>query len=324
MITRTYTAVVLVFWLIAMGWLVSAKILPLLLLGDAPDDRKLLPSEGEPPRVEAWQIRYGDRVVGWALSRAERAGDGSSQLRSVVRLERLPLDQILSRIIGLLRHLAPRDGVQPLGDIDMTWKTRVDVDLDNTLTRFATSVQASKLPELIRVEGTARGNKLDLVVRAATQQPRGREAEDPVLFEQSYDLPPNQLLFDAVAPRTRLEGLQVGQTWTSTNYFALTPNAPVQIIQSRVEKQDLLFYEGQPVLTYLVEMRDDGGSGLSTARAPFARLWVVPDSARRGDLRPGDVLQQEISMLGIRFTFVRQSLDAFDAHLPSLDTPTFP
>jgi hypothetical protein len=96
----------------------------------------------------------------------------------------------------------------------------------------------------------------------------------------------------------------VGQEWTVPVFSPLRPPGnPVDVLQARVERRDLLIWEGQTVPVNVVEYRTDSGSALSSTSHPRAKLWVRDDGA---------VLKQEISVLGTELVFVRLSPDRSD------------
>jgi hypothetical protein len=67
-------------------------------------------------------------------------------------------------------------------------------------------------------------------------------------------------------------------------------------MQARVERNDLIIWNGQSVTTQLVIYRADGGSGLTSNREARGKLWVHPN---------GMVLKQEVAVYNSRLQFVR-------------------
>jgi hypothetical protein len=196
----------------------------------------------------------------------------------------------------------------------MTFRNRIDVAPDGRLSGFETSVSAVRVADLVRIQGEVRGGKLH--VRAGTRN--GGEAPplaEGAALEQSFELQEEQLYLDGIAPRPRLAQLKLGQTWTFRSFAPFPPGAPAQVMQARVDRQDLLMWNAEPMIVFVVEIRDEGGAGLSTARDPLARLWVNEQ---------GEVLQTETALMGLKFRFVRQPGGSYDDKLPLVNAKEFP
>src|SRR4051812_40227500 len=95
MTSRWFNVTVILFWLTTMGWLVQNKILPSWVVGEPPTYRTILDDVGENPAPVGWTIALDDRQLGWAITRAERFEQGGYQLRSRVRLSRMPVEPML-------------------------------------------------------------------------------------------------------------------------------------------------------------------------------------------------------------------------------------
>ena len=112
-----------------------------------------------------------------------------------------------------------------------------------------------------------------------------------------------------------LKDLHVGQSWTIPVYRAFPPNSPVQIVEAKVERHDIIFWEGSDIETMLVVYRMDAGSGLRATSQATAREWVRPD---------GTVLRQELVFSGLTLRFERQMRRPTDTNEALLDDALHP
>ena len=95
---RWFNAVVVLFWLSTMTWLVVVKVLPPLQIGDPPNYRSVYKIEkGEQPKPVCWDMLWNDRPIGWAENRVERTPAGVTEVRSLVHFERVPVEEVCPR-----------------------------------------------------------------------------------------------------------------------------------------------------------------------------------------------------------------------------------
>lgn len=302
MTNRWYLLAVLACWVASMGWLLVEKILPTMNGGDQPDFSAVLPAADEPPRPVCWEIQYRGRDIGSASSEAVRQDDNSGRAESDVHFHGLPLSEIISELLGTVGAL-----VKPLwsGDeeitVDMTIHSEMEIAAGGKLESFVTSVRLGELEDVVEVRGQVRGGKLRVEVYSPTSNEDQRQMQ--LRYRDEIDLPSDALASGALSPQPRLANLHVGQTWTFPVYRPFPPNSPVQMVQARVEREDLFTWNGQPERVFHVVYRDDAGSGITIAREPIGRLWVRPD---------GTVLQQEARLANLYFRFIRRPDDACD------------
>ena len=76
-----------------MSWLVVAKILPPMRVGEPPSYLAIV-QESEQDEPVCWTIRLRERTIGWAANRIVRRNDGIADLYSRVYLAELPLDEL--------------------------------------------------------------------------------------------------------------------------------------------------------------------------------------------------------------------------------------
>lgn len=277
MSNRWFSLAVVLFWLASMSWLVSEKVVPPLRVGDRP---AAVEEDAAPARQPvAWQLFLDDQPLGWASTDSTERPDRVVELRNRVHLDRFPLKEIAPWLASLL---------DPRGrDDQMPYDTDSRVELaDGRLLGFRTSISFGELKDAILVNGTAEGNQLALNVRAGD-----------FTYNTTANLPADAVVGDSLSPRARLSNLRLGQSWTEPVYNPLhPPNSPLQILQATVERHEPIAWNGQIVKAAVVVYRDDSGSDRSASRSARAQAWVERD---------GNVLKQEVSLLGVRLLFVR-------------------
>jgi hypothetical protein len=134
-------------------------------------------------------------------------------------------------------------------------------------------------------------------------------------FRQQLELPPNLLVRDAFTPRGELTDLRLGQTWTIPVYRPFPPNSPVQIVEARVERHEIIIWNGDDVETKLLVYRSDAGSGIHATREPIGREWIRAD---------GTVLRQEIALSGLKLLFERLPDEALEPRRQLMDAEQHP
>jgi hypothetical protein len=272
--------VVVLFWCATMTWLVVAKIVPPLRVGEPPSYAKILQQSGDEPPV-GWQIQFDNRTIGWAANKLVRRKDGITDLYSRVYLGKLPWDELAPGLLGSV--LKPV--LVNLGPMDVDKKTRLVIDPLGRLVEFESRVRMGSLADVVKVQGQIEGAKLKLSAQSG---------ELPYKVEQS--LPPNALMNEELSPQVRMPGLRVGQAWTVPLYSPFrAPNSPVEVLQAVVERQERLTWGGKSVPCHVVVYRADSGA-TAAAADPRGRMWVDPE---------GFVLRQEITIMGSHLHFVR-------------------
>jgi hypothetical protein len=300
MYSRWFNLAVVLFWLTTMTWLVKDKILPSLVVGEPPTYRTVI--AGPLAKQVRWAIRLNDQPVGWTQSKMRVLDNGVTEIRSQVRLDRLPLSEITPGWMGsLLRLIA--------GGQDWTrLKLRVEADSSFEIDPLGRPIgfhtkallgergtwpdrpvpEGQTPPGLLRVtlQGVVDGHQLKLTVRS------GNLVHNARVF-----LPPDALMSDALSPQSRLPDLRVGQSWTMPIYSPLRPpTEPMEVLRAAVERRESILWHGQMVSTWLVVFSSDPGGELTGNLAPRAKAWVADD---------GDVLKQELVLLSARLVFER-------------------
>jgi hypothetical protein len=273
------TPLVLGFWLVTTGWLVVSKILPTLSPGSPPGHQALYTAGNQPVPV-AWTVQFDDRPVGWALASGERSEAGGLTVDTHLRIDRLPLDDMLPPWVGLLLRRAAVDTATVAFDA----RGRLDIDPAGRLVAFTSRVTLPASVDEVRLTGTVDEGTVKVTIDAGGMQ-----------YETTRHLPTHVLIGDELSPQATLPGLYEGRRWTVPIYSPLRPgHSPLEILHAEVNPEETLFWENGLVRAHLVTYRDDPTSD----REPRCRLWVD---------RTGRVLKQETLLLGTRVTFVRRS-----------------
>jgi len=307
MFGRIFNGLVVVFWMIAMTWLLTEKVIPPMLGGDPPDYQSVLEPAAHEKLPDAWKLRWKERTVGFAASRVEARPNGELDRLSFVEFEELPLEAILSEMLGPVAAI-----VKPLIqnnrglDLDMLVATRMTFDVDRRLSRFETNIDLGDFRDFLRLKGTVQEDgKLDIVAQLSSGNFGSGQT-----FKRSVQLPPEALVEGALSPRPELKDLYIGQKWTIPVFRSFPPNSPVQILQAEVEKHEDIMWGTDYVETKLVVYRTEAGSGVQATRAPISREWVRKDGA---------VLRQQVRFSGLELTFEREAQGSIDPRIDKLN-----
>ncbi len=92
-----------------------------------------------------------------------------------------------------------------------------------------------------------------------------------------------------------MTGLTVGQRWTTPVVSPLATTDSIQLVESRVERQETITWQGEETETFLVVYRYDSGRG-AAARDPVGKAWVRTD---------GTIVRQELPLGSARIRFER-------------------
>jgi hypothetical protein len=293
---RWYVLFVALFWLASMSWLMVAKVLPPLAGGQAPDYRAALAEAPRQPAPVAWRLVWEDQAIGYAVTRVRPAAGGGSEMRSLVRFEQLDVKKVLEQLLGAFARVIPSLGNEELR-LELTVASRLGFDQDQMLKDLDTSIAVADMPHVLNLKGEVRErHTLDVMVFSGHHVPDMAGENQGGVIRHRLDLPRDALVGDAFAPNSQLKNLQVGQTWTIPVYRPFPPNSPVQIIEAKAERLELIYWNREPMEAMVVAYRDEAGSGIGAARRPIGRVWVRPD---------GMVLRQEVVVSNLRLLFER-------------------
>lgn len=275
-----FNVIVVLFWLATMSWLVAAKILPPLRLGEPPNYTSIA-SESQKDPPACWAIRMRGRTVGWAANWYVRRPEGISEFYSRVYLAELPLDELAPG--WLTTVLKPVFSNLDLMDVDkQSWFV---VDPLGRLSDFESRIRLAGIPDAIRLQGTVEGSRLKLLVRSGDVS--------ATLFQP---LAANSLMNDELSPQSRMPNLREGQTWTVPLYTPFrSPHSPMDVLQATVESEEGIRWDGKRTPVRLVVYRGDPGSGRGSNEVR-GRMWVDEE---------GLVLRQEVNVFRSPIQFER-------------------
>ncbi|MEN6557114.1 MAG: hypothetical protein ABFC54_02925 [Thermoguttaceae bacterium] len=282
---RWFNPLVVMLWLSTMGWLLYAKVMPSLLVGEPPNYRRIINAQKHNPPV-GWCIALNGRSIGWAISEIQSLPNGLAAVRGWVHFDNLPLQQTMP---GWLRTLTQLLG-RPIDNLQMDARNDLLIDPLGRLVRFESSIHVDPFNEAIYARGAVDGRQLELVVRAGG-----------VPLTTQVFLPSNAILSDALSPQCELPGLRAGQHWTVPVYSPLWPaGSPLEIVHAVVTGLDTIFWNGDVVSCWLVEYRNDPGDRTAgnSKNGPRGRLWVRFDGA---------VLRQQMLLFDSTIVFDRMS-----------------
>jgi hypothetical protein len=283
--SRWYSVTVVLLWLAAMTWLVVYKVLPPLLVGEQPSFHEMLDAQQREPPV-AWRLSLNGRKLGWAISSTSLRPDGSTQIRSRVHFDQLPLEQFLR---GWLIRQVFRVVEPPSVQVEMDAHSVLTFDAEERLAGFESSIWLGSARNAIRLEGTVEGDHLILSLHSD-------DLPDPPKLPP-VPIPQHSRMGDALSPQTQMPGLHVGQIWTTQSYNPLRPDNPWEVVEAKVESFEPIIWGNQTEEARLVVFRRDSGFGLlSRQPTPRGRLWVRSD---------GMVLRQEVLFLDSTLVFDR-------------------
>ena len=287
--TRTFQAVVVLLWLATMSWLMIAKVLPPLLVGEPPTYRSTMP---EPDRLIGWQIDWNEQPLGWAATRSVGSEGGGAEIHSRLVLNKLPLNELLPVWLGSIVR-------RQVGSIDFDARSRFDIDPLGRLAGFDSRVRLSEMENAIRMIGMVDNSQLELSVQVGDFKYR----------KQMY-LEPGALVGNELSPQAEFSGLRLGQAWTLRSYSPFrSPSSPLEVLAAKVEREEVIDWAGAAVDTLIVVYRNDSGAGGGNAATPRGTLWVRSD---------GKVLRQEIQVLSSVMRFVRLTDKQAEEHADQL------
>ena len=302
MYSRWSNVAVVIFWLITMGWLVEDKLLPSLFVGEPPTYRTILADQPSRDGPAIWNVYLNDRLLGRAEAETRTLAGGVAELRSHVRLAKVPLSDVTPGWMQSILRLA--SGSRDWAEITLTIESDSRLEVDplgrplgfhsKTWLSESESWPPSGLSERpappgvvpITLPGTVEGQRLKLKVRSGH-----------LIYDTDVYLPPESLMSDALSPQSRLPGVRVGQSWTMPVYSPLRPpTAPIEFLRATVVRREPVSWGQRVTPAYVIEFGPDPGGQLTGNQAARAKAWVDDN---------GLVLKQEITLFSARLTFER-------------------
>lgn len=272
-----FTPVVVGLWLVTMGWLVAAKILPAFRPGSPPGHQALYTAVGKLVPV-AWTVECNGRPIGWALTRATEAHRRGLFVDTRLHVDRLPWNEVLPTWAAVLMHQAADQQAASAFDA----RGRLSIDERGELRSFSSIVNLPGARDPLVLTGSIDKGQVSMFVAAGDLR-----------YETTRPLPTAAMVGDELSPLATLPGLYEGRRWSVPVYSPLRPGqSPLEILHAEVGAEETIAWNNETVLARVVTYRDDPAS----TRPPRCRLWV-------GDT--GRVLRQESLLLGARLAFVR-------------------
>ncbi len=296
--SRWYSVAVVLLWLTTMGWLVTQKVLPSLVVGEPPDYPTILTAQREYPPI-GWKMYWCKgkpsgsalgKPIGWAFMSTANVANGLTELRSQVHVASLPVHEISDLVAAILRPMGIRDD-----ELRMDVFSTLTFDPLRRLSQFESIIRFQPKVDAVKLRGRIEGPKLMLSIHCGGTPPQ--ETELPA--------PRSAIVNDGLSPQGYLPGLRKGQKWTVETYnpvenFNPLPMAsPGKILYASVDAGTGLDWNGGMVSTWLVVYRTEPGADPDDAKKECGKLWV-----RTTD---GMVLKQQATVLDSTLTFVRTS-----------------
>lgn len=265
-----------------MGWLLMAKILPALWIGEAPSSGQIS------HKPVCWEVRVGEKHIGWAVSQCVPGEAGSSEIHSRIVVNKLPIDRIIP-----FDQVAPRWTVALLnqtGSLRLDMRSRTTLDPLGQLAMFETKVTVNELPTSFYVRGRVVGSKLRMRSQFGDQVHR---------FQYPWNR--NTALGSELMPDAKLLQVYVGRRWQKEIYNPLVgEHGPSELMEAVVVEEEPIFFRDQVMTTRRIEYRSLNADGVSASKRRRATLWVAED---------GTVLREEVNLMDLVLTFDRVQVD---------------
>lgn len=275
MANRLFVGSILTLWIGSMTWLLMTKILPSLGGGEPPIAAGL---DADVP--VAWRVDWADTHVGYAATLLQEGVERTTEVRSRVRLENVPL-----------MELAPswmKDVVGDIGKLKFDAKTRMEFDSLDNFTAFESSIAVNDVPGIVKMNGRVEDSYLQLRIRS------GELKYSPAVYVAD-----RSALNEALFPDAKLPYLYEGRRWHEKSYNPFrAPNSPVEVVEVQVVSSEKIDYRYDDQLRRVlkVEYRSPPGPGVSSEARLQAVSWVEPD---------GTVLRQDVFISGAKLRFER-------------------
>ncbi len=270
---RIFVGVVVVLWAGTMSWLMVARILPPFFHGDPPTHGALVRDT-----PSCWEIFYGGRSVGHAVSQAVPGALGTTEIHSRILLDGITVKELAPQWMGGL--------VRALGEVSLDVRTAFVLDSLGNLSYFRTEVRLNELPNVMRVYGKVDGPELKLRIQSG-------EATNEV----SYPVPSFSRLSNELVPDPKLLQIYVGRKWQQEIYSPFRPpGSALEIMQAEVVEERMIEHRGERVNARKIEYHSMSAAGVAAKNTLRAAVWVADD---------GMVLRQEVHLMDAKLRFER-------------------
>ena len=289
--SRWYSVAVVLLWLVSMGWLLTEKVLPPLLIGEPPNYATIVNGGRAVVPPAGWRILLNGERLGWAVSTIAKQPNETTEIRSLTHFNRLPIEQFIPK---WLRPMV-QGGDPALGKLVMEAESSMLIDALGRLVDFDSAIRVNGQASLVRLRGAIDGPKLKLTAHFGDRS-----------YDGEIPLKPDAALADSFAPQMQLPGLRLGQTWTVSSYSPMNvlsnpvgfvqSQSPLEILHARVEELTSIVWNGHSEQVWLLVYRTEAGWGPGHDKNVRNRLWVRRD---------GVILKQEVVVGDFTVTFAR-------------------
>lgn len=270
---RIFVGVVVVLWAGTMSWLMVARILPPFFHGEPPTHGVLV--QGEPT---CWEIEYGGRRVGHAVSQAVPGALGTIEIHSRVLLKGIEIKELAPQWMGSLARV--------LGEVSLDTRSKFVLDSLGNLSSFTTKVGLNDLPIVMKVQGQVDGAELKLKIQSGD-----------VTHEVIYPVPSQSLLTSELTPDPKLLQVYVGRKWQQEVYSPFRPPGnSLEILQAEVVEERFMDHRGERTHARKIEYRSLSAAGVAADNTLRAVVWVADD---------GTVLRQDVHIMDAKLRFER-------------------
>jgi hypothetical protein len=270
---RIFVGIVVTLWAGTMSWLMVARILPPFFHGEPPTHGTLVHDP------ICWEIQYGGRPVGHAVSQAVPGAMSTTEIHSRIKVEGIEVRELAPQWMGSL--------VRSLGAVSLDTRSVFVLDSLNNLSSFSTKVKLNDLPILMRVRGKIDGAELKLTIQS------GDVTHPPV----SYPIPSYSSLTSELIPDPKMLQVYVGRTWQQEVYSPFRPpGSSLEILQAEVVEERNIEHRGERVRARKIEYRSLSAAGVTADNTLRAVVWVGDD---------GMVLRQDVYLMDAKLRFER-------------------
>jgi hypothetical protein len=270
---RIFVGIVVVLWAGTMSWLMVARILPPFFHGEPPTHGVLIRNE-----PTCWEIQYGGRQVGYAVSQAVPGALETTEIHSRVVVDSIELKELAPQWMGSL--------VRVLGEVSIDIRSAFVLDSLKNLSSFTTKVRINDLPLIMRVQGKVDGPELKLKVISGD-----------VTHEVSYRVPSVSGLTSELSPDPKLLQVYVGRKWQQEVYSPFRPPGnSLEIMEAEVVEEREIDHRGERIRARKIEYRSLSSAGVAANNRVHAVIWVADD---------GTVLRQDVHLMDARLRFER-------------------
>ena len=270
---RIFVGVVVMLWAGTMSWLMVARILPPFFHGEPPTQGVLVRD-----KPICWEIQYGDKVVGHAVSMAVPGALGTTEIHSRLLLTDIEVKELAPQWMNSL--------VRVLGEVSLDIRSAFVLDSLKNLSSFTTKVRINDLPLVLRVTGKVDGAELKLNIQSGD-----------VTHEISYPVPSSAMLTSELVPDAKLLQIYVGRKWQQELYSPFRPPSnSLEIMQAEVVEERVIEHRGERVRARKIVYSSLSAAGVAADNNRRAVVWVGDD---------GTVLRQDIILMDARLRFER-------------------